>query len=99
MKFLRQARIKPRELGLLAGGPPCQPFSKSVYWSNGNGRRLHDPRAYTLGAYVRVIEAALPEVLLLEPAGKKKTPATPAGSVRQGQQTVMQVHWLSWLTF
>lgn len=65
-EFLRQAGLKPRELRLLAGGPPCQPFSKSAYWSNGNGRRLHDPRAYTLRAYVRVVEAALPEVLLLE---------------------------------
>src|SRR5262249_44959423 len=31
-----------------------------------NGRRLQDPRAYTLRAYVRVVEATLPEVLLLE---------------------------------
>src|SRR5262249_36315561 len=65
-KILRQARLKPRELRLLAGGPPCQPFSKSAYWSNRSGRRLHDPRADTLCAYVRVVETALPEVLLLE---------------------------------
>ena len=64
--ILRQAELKPRELRLLAGGPPCQPFSKSAYWSNGNGRGLRDPRAYTLRAYVRVVEATLPEVLLLE---------------------------------
>lgn len=65
-EILRQAEIKPRELRLLAGGPPCQPFSKSAYWSNGNGSRLLDPRARTLRAYLRVVEAALPEVLLLE---------------------------------
>ena len=64
--ILRQARLKPRNLRLLAGGPPCQPFSKSAYWSNGKGRRLNDPRAHTLQAYVRVVEATLPEVLLLE---------------------------------
>ena len=63
--ILRQAGLRSRELRLLAGGPPCQPFSKSAYWSNGNSRRLHDPRAYTLRAYVRVVEATLPEVLLL----------------------------------
>ena len=65
-EILSQAGIKPRELRLLAGGPPCQPFSKSAYWSNGYGLRLHDPRAYTLRGYVRVVEAALPDVLLLE---------------------------------
>ena len=64
--ILRQAGLKPRELRLLAGGPPCQPFSKSAYWSNGNGSRLQDPRARTLRAYLHVVEAALPEVLLLE---------------------------------
>ena len=65
-EILRQAGLKPGELRLLAGGPPCQPFSKSAYWSNGNGLRLHDPRANTLLGYVRVVEATLPEVLLLE---------------------------------
>ncbi len=65
-QILRQVGIKPRELGLLAGGPPCQPFSKSAYWANGNGSRMQDPRAGTLRAYLRIVEAALPEVLLLE---------------------------------
>jgi DNA (cytosine-5)-methyltransferase 1 len=65
-EILRQSGIKPRELWLLAGGPPCQPFSKSAYWANGNGSRMQDPRARTLSAYLRVVEAALPQVLLLE---------------------------------
>lgn len=65
-EILRQAGIKPRELRLLAGGPPCQPFSKSAYWANGSGSRMQDPRAQTLRAYVRVVEASLPQVLLLE---------------------------------
>lgn len=65
-EIFRQAGIKPGELRLLAGGPPCQPFSKSAYWANGNGSRMQDPRALTLRAYLRVVDAALPEVLLLE---------------------------------
>jgi DNA (cytosine-5)-methyltransferase 1 len=65
-QILRQVGIKPRELELLAGAPPCQPFSKSAYWANGNGSRMQDPRAGTLRAYLRIVEAALPEVLLLE---------------------------------
>jgi DNA (cytosine-5)-methyltransferase 1 len=65
-EILRQAGIRPGELRLLAAGPPCQPFSKSAYWANGNGSRLQDPRSRTLRAYLGVVEAALPEVLLLE---------------------------------
>jgi len=58
--------LKKGELDLLAGGPPCQPFSKSGYWSGGDSKRLDDPRAATLRAYLRVVEAALPRVVLLE---------------------------------
>lgn len=65
-EVLRQAGLRPRQLTLLAGGPPCQPFSKSAYWSNGNGTRFRDPRARTLQAFMRVVDAALPQVVLLE---------------------------------
>lgn len=64
--LLRQAGVKPRQLALLAGGPPCQPFSKSMYWSTGDAPRLRDPRAKTLHAYLDVVAATLPQVLLLE---------------------------------
>lgn len=65
-ELLRQAGLKRRQVTLLAGGPPCQPFSKSGYWSTGDSLRLLDPRATTLDAYMNVVEAALPNVLLLE---------------------------------
>lgn len=64
--LLEQAKLKPRELPLLAGGPPCQPFSKSSYWAGGDTARLRDPRAKTLSAYLNVVAATLPQVLLLE---------------------------------
>lgn len=54
------------EATLLAGGPPCQPFSKSGQWRNGAARRMADPRARTLHAYLQVVEAALPYAMLLE---------------------------------
>ena len=63
---LAQARLEPRELALLAGGPPCQPFSKSGYWLNGDSGRLQDPRAATLTRYLDFSEELLPRVLLLE---------------------------------
>lgn len=63
---LEQAGLRQKELTLLAGGPPCQPFSKSSYWLRGDARRLEDPRARTLGRYFDFVEGALPRVLLLE---------------------------------
>ena len=51
---------------VLLGGPPCQPFSKSGWWASGDSRRLMDPRASTLEAYLRVVEEALPAAFLLE---------------------------------
>src|SRR5260370_41519934 len=37
--------LKPRQLGLLAGGPPCQPFSKAAQWTKTGRRGVKDPRA------------------------------------------------------
>jgi DNA (cytosine-5)-methyltransferase 1 len=65
-ELLLQAGLSRGDVALLAAGPPCQPFSKSAYWANGRTRGLRDPRATTLHAYLRVVEAALPSVILLE---------------------------------
>jgi DNA (cytosine-5)-methyltransferase 1 len=66
IELLRQSSQKIRATNLLAGGPPCQPFSKSSYWVTGDSGRLNDPRAKTLKAYLRVLETLLPRVFLLE---------------------------------
>jgi DNA (cytosine-5)-methyltransferase 1 len=55
-----------KDLTLLAGGPPCQPFSKSGYWHRGDSKRLTDPRANTLSEYLRVLSDLQPTVFLLE---------------------------------
>jgi DNA (cytosine-5)-methyltransferase 1 len=65
-ELLAQSDLEPGEVELLAGGPPCQPFSKSGYWLSGDSRRLRDPRANSLRAYLEVVEAARPRVVLLE---------------------------------
>lgn len=66
-ELLEQAELRSGEVVLLAGGPPCQPFSQSAYWAHrGRSDRLQDPRAATLQAYLDVVDAAQPAVILLE---------------------------------
>jgi DNA (cytosine-5)-methyltransferase 1 len=59
-------RLQPGEADVLIGGPPCQPFSKASYWMNGDTKRLDDPRADTLTAYLRVLRDLRPRAFLLE---------------------------------
>jgi DNA (cytosine-5)-methyltransferase 1 len=65
-EILDTARLEVGEADALIGGPPCQPFSKSGYWASGDTLRLDDPRAGTLGAYLRVLRDTLPRTFLLE---------------------------------
>lgn len=65
-QLLSVSGLREGELDLLAGGPPCQPFSKSGYWAHGDSRRLEDPRASTLEAYLRVLRDLKPRAFLLE---------------------------------
>ncbi len=51
---------------LVIGGPPCQPFSKSAYWSRGDTLRLKDPRSNTLDEFLRVVEDLRPRAFMLE---------------------------------
>jgi DNA (cytosine-5)-methyltransferase 1 len=64
--LLSEFDLKPEEVDLLAGGPPCQPFSKSGQWARGEAPGMSDPRAVTLRKYFEIAEAALPRVMLLE---------------------------------
>lgn len=65
-EMLEAGGVKKGEVDLLFGGPPCQPFSKAGYWARGDSKRLDDPRANTLWAYMRVVEEALPRAFVLE---------------------------------
>src|SRR5437660_451963 len=58
--------IRPRELGVLAGGPPCQPFSKAAEWSQNGRTGLADPRSRCIVAFLRLAERFLPRVILIE---------------------------------
>jgi len=68
-ELLAVGGLRAREVDLLIGGPPCQPFSKAGYWARGDSARLDDPRSDTLGAYLRVVEEALPRAFVLENVG------------------------------
>lgn len=65
-KLLSAAKLAIGEADVLIGGPPCQPFSKSGYWSRGDSGRLRDPRANTLVEFIRVLEDTRPRAFLLE---------------------------------
>ena len=64
--LLQKAGVRRGNADVLIGGPPCQPFSKSSYWVNGDSMRLEDPRADTLYAFMDAIDKFLPKVFLLE---------------------------------
>lgn len=65
-EILSTAGLGNAEADLVIGGPPCQPFSKSGYWTSGDSLRLEDPRANTLSAFLRVVRDILPAAFLLE---------------------------------
>jgi len=65
-ELCEKSGVGAEELTMLVGGPPCQPFSKSAYWKSGDTRRLRDPRADTLRAYLRILHDLRPRIFLLE---------------------------------
>ncbi|QOZ82009.1 MULTISPECIES: DNA cytosine methyltransferase [Chromobacterium] len=65
--LLEAAKLKPGEVDLLAGGPPCPAFSKSRFYLTEKPRALDDPvAAETVGGYLRILRDVRPKVFLLE---------------------------------
>jgi DNA (cytosine-5)-methyltransferase 1 len=65
-EILAKGDLEVGEADVLIGGPPCQPFSKSSYWANGDAARLEDPRSDTLGEFLRVLRDTQPRAFLIE---------------------------------
>lgn len=59
--FFKAAHLKPGELDVLVGGPPCQGFS--VY---NHQRGLHDERSSLYREYLRVVDGLRPKWVVLE---------------------------------
>ncbi len=60
-KILDATGLKPGEVDLLAGGPPCQSFSTA-----GKRAATQDPRGTLLWQYLRFVEAIQPKFFLME---------------------------------
>ncbi len=58
--------LRRRELTLLAGAPPCQPFSKAAQWSHTSRTGLDDERSDCLDGFLDLVETFLPKAILLE---------------------------------
>lgn len=93
--------LRRRQLNLLAGGPPCQPFSKAAQWAESGRRGLGDPRAKCLSAFLRLAERFLPRVILIENVpgfARGKTSAIRAikaklGRINKRHRTSYRLEW------
>lgn len=65
--ILSSAGIRKREVELVIGGPPCQPYSKSAFGGIGGLPLGHsDHRASTVQEYMRVVRDLLPKAFVIE---------------------------------
>lgn len=62
---MREIGIKPGDLDLLVGGPPCVAFSKSGFHLEYK-RAGRDPRASLLDDYLRFLDALRPKAYMME---------------------------------
>lgn len=58
--------LKFGELELLAGGPPCQPFSLAAQWSTSGRKGMSDDRSNTVHATLDLFESFAPKAMFLE---------------------------------
>lgn len=78
-RVLRDLGLKPGELDLLIGGPPCQSFSNA-----GKRGSITDPRGMLLWRFLRYVEVLQPRFFLMENVRgmmAAKLPGGEAGSV------------------
>ncbi len=64
-ELLEASGLEVGEAGLVHGGPPCTPFSKSGYWLEYK-RAGVDPKASLLDSFVNVVHGTRPQAFLME---------------------------------
>lgn len=79
--------LERRELTLLAGGPPCQPFSMAAQWAKPK-QGIGDDRGQTILGMLNLAERMLPQAILIENVagflrGKNSAAETIGGRLKQ----------------
>ncbi len=69
VNVMQEIGVKREGLDVLAGGLPCQEFSKNVPRRN---RYLEDPKNQLVAAFLRFAEAAMPRFILMENVAEMK---------------------------
>ncbi len=62
----RTVGLRRGELDLLAGAPPCQPYSKAAEWKSTSRQGILDSRARTLDATFAIADVLAPKLIVLE---------------------------------
>jgi DNA (cytosine-5)-methyltransferase 1 len=84
-EFMKLMGLVPGELDFLAGGPPCQGFSKNVPRRQ---RYLDDPRNQLIKAFLDYSQALRPRFILMENVAEMKNGFDQAYS----EEVVMRLH-------
>ena len=80
-------------LDLIAGGPPCQPFSVAGQWSSNGRLGMEDDRAATVHALLDLFERLLPRAVLLENVqGFVSGPTSALSEIEQRVNRVNSAH-------
>lgn len=58
--------LRGQSIALVAGGPPCQPFSKSSQWSASGAKGFDDHRSSTVDDFIKVVKLIRPQSFLFE---------------------------------
>lgn len=66
IRVLNDVNLRPGELDVLIGGPPCQGFSRNRARRHVRGEFVDDPRNYLFKHFLRFVAAMRPRAVLIE---------------------------------